>query len=277
MSASLYPLADAGNAGEQWQRSLKDDPTAWFGVDISSGVEVRKRCEEEAASNALAGFTSSLRAAVKNAAQPMAWAYHHDGALADVQSIWNSCSGDYQPDITPVLAVVAQFKSPDHDEFASALSGTLQLLQSDPATAYKYDGQISDDEILDYLDSDQRFDDAHELKRQFTRSPTTTVNAGFWEDEPAPTTAAAVQAPAKPSLLALLTATGMTKADIAKLTGFTRAYIGQIANGTSRWPGLRPNQIAALRAELKSRYGAVQQCYEAMDDPKQCLPEDNSK
>jgi hypothetical protein len=75
-----------------------------------------------------------------------------------------------------------------------------------------------------------------------------------------------------PDFPAMLNAAGVTKADAARLCGFSESYIGYIFSGKKPWPGLKPGQVKAMRDELALRHEALAVALEILDSGKLLLP-----
>lgn len=73
--------------------------------------------------------------------------------------------------------------------------------------------------------------------------------ADNWDGEPAAATS--------PSFPGMVNAAGVADMEVAEILGVSRGYYSQIRNGKRPWPGLKPDQVKRLRAELNARLEAI--------------------
>lgn len=85
---------------------------------------------------------------------------------------------------------------------------------------------------------------------------------GDWDDEPASEAPAPALDDAEPTATAqnlpgLASAAGIADGEMATLLGMSKGYYSQVRNGKRPWPGLKPDQVQRLRAELAGRREAI--------------------
>lgn len=96
--------------------------------------------------------------------------------------------------------------------------------------------------------------------------------AADWDDEPAPAAtparqrAAAAPAGPAPKLVGLVVAAGLTDTEMAAILGLSKSYYSLIRNGKRLWPGMKPDQVKALQAEVDARMAALVSVHDALDD-----------
>lgn len=93
-----------------------------------------------------------------------------------------------------------------------------------------------------------------------------------WDDEPAPVAtparqrAAAAPSGPVPPLVGLAVAAGLTDTEMAAILGLSKSYYSLIRNGKRPWPGMKPDQVKALRAEVDARMAALVSVHDALDE-----------
>lgn len=292
----------AAEAASQFGLSLKDDPTAWDDVlDLGdlTPAQVRERCQAAARENVVSALANALGRQVERIATEMDVAIAEDGALADLPGLWAA-----QVDgLTISLAEVEP--APDWEARVKALGSSIIAAINEVEVA-----PVTVRQLLEYLNSDNRFAGMGALKKGVAALPepggeefrppkfvaetmgvdTSTwdaepaeLPANTWDDEPEPAKPARRKrepgkrgvAPLAPSRVsnfpALLHSAGVTKADIARMSGFSDSYIGYIFAGRKPWPGLRPDQVRAMREELAVRHAALGEALDLLGDDSPLL------
>lgn len=96
-----------------------------------------------------------------------------------------------------------------------------------------------------------------------TAAPVPTPDAG-WDDEPVATA---------PNLPGLATAAGIADTDMAAILDLSKGYYSVIRNGKRPWPGVKPDQVKRLRAELAARREALDAIEQALGTDAVLKPE----
>ncbi|MEN6527565.1 MAG: hypothetical protein ABFD65_13870 [Candidatus Polarisedimenticolia bacterium] len=293
----------AAEAASQFGLSLKDDPTAWDDGEGPLGdtppPDIVAACRAEAARNALSAVNRALGAASEAIATEMDVAIHEDGPLADLAEVWARRVTGLTVDLDGVAG--AKDWQGRVDALREAIRRAVPAVPAlAPAPALK--------DVLAYLNSDPRFDGLGKLKKGVAAlnedgtpfTPPAFLTKGRpvepepvewddepapveWDDEPAPAPAAPAQRKrgrgskaAAPSLVpgfpAMLNGAGMTKADVARLCGYSESYVGYIFSGKKPWPGLKAEQATALREEVAARLDALTEALAVLDSGKLLLP-----
>jgi len=71
-----------------------------------------------------------------------------------------------------------------------------------------------------------------------------------WDDEPETVAVA-------PNLPGLVNAAGVSDLEMSEIMGLSKSYYSLVRNGKRGWPGLKPDQVKRLRAELEARREAI--------------------
>ena len=85
-----------------------------------------------------------------------------------------------------------------------------------------------------------------------------------WDDEPAATA---------PNLPGLATAAGIADTDMAAILDMSKSYYSQIRHGKRPWPGVKPDQVKRLRAEIAARREALDAIEQALGTDAVLKPE----
>jgi hypothetical protein len=239
---------------------------------------------------------STLSRAIGKVAEAIATdceaAIAEDGSLADLSEIWNT----YVTGLDVDLDAVAE--APDWEARVEALR--LSVAQAVHGVRVL---QVEKDRLNDYVLSDPRLEHLHELVRFTADDPgpipahlvrgeqTTEVQRQAeaplddWDDEPPVDGVGVVEcsvedwdddAPAapKPAFIPdLLTAAGVQDGDAATVLKMTKSYYSMIKNRKRPWPGLKPDQVRALRGELQARADAAKVLQAALNDPASVNPD----
>lgn len=266
----IKALANA--AADQFALSLTDDPTAWPDElkDIKK-IDVHDRIFLERLTCGQSAMRTVLGQEAQTIATAMDVAIYSDGALADLVSIiCHHVTGLTAFSLTPVAE--AKNWQDRLDRLREAFAHVVSLYR--PA-------ELTDRQVLEYLSIDPRFDDCAALKAQFQpvqRESRTQVAEPELEPRPVKTPkpfdpANRRFAPSRvPEFAAMLSASGLIKADIARLTGLSVSYMSYVFNGKKPWPGLRVNQQEAIRAEITTRRDAINRMLEIIDTGDLLIP-----
>ena len=300
----------AAEAASQFGLSLKDDPTAWDAAIDAAGASrldqvapevIQETCQLAAAANALSAVNRALGAASEKIATAMDVAIHEDGPLADLPGVWAAHVSGLALDTSGVAgaagwqgrvdALRAAIKRTAHAAPPATISDVLAYMNSDP----RFDGLGALKKGVAALD--EPFTPPAFLAKG--RNPTDVVDwedetgaeydsstdggpvADTWDDEPETPAPAkgkrkAPGKPAPPSRVpgfpAMLNVAGVTKADVARLCGYSESYIGYIFAGRKPWPGLRPEQVKALRDEVGLRHDALAEALTVLGSGSLLLP-----
>lgn len=120
-----------------------------------------------------------------------------------------------------------------------------------PGRKRRTKAEIAEDEAADRADADN----AAKVGPQ--------AAAGDWDEPETPAPALdegwddAAPAATAPNLPGLVNAAGIADSEMAELLGLAKGYYSLIRNGKRPWPGLKPDQVQRLRAELASRREAI--------------------
>jgi len=85
-----------------------------------------------------------------------------------------------------------------------------------------------------------------------------------WDDEPVATA---------PNLPGLATAAGIADTDMAAILALSKPYYSQIRHGKRPWPGVKPDQVKRLRAEIAARREALDAIEQALGTDAVLKPE----
>lgn len=133
--------------------------------------------------------------------------------------------------------------------------------------------EIAEDEAADRADQAAAFKDAVEGPTEAeaadwddepaTEAPAPALDAG-WDDEPVATA---------PNLPGLATAAGIADTDMAAILDLSKGYYSVIRNGKRPWPGVKPDQVKRLRAEIAARREALDAIEQALGTDAVLKPE----
>jgi hypothetical protein len=284
---NIKPLAET--ASLQFGDSLRDDPSAWRDLDDLTVRDVVDICDAEAHSNAMSAMSQVLGAASENIVTQLELAVVEDGALADL-------------DAELEKHVTGFYPAPYLGEFTNAVTWDekLDALRNAFIRAVEsyYVPPLLTSAVLTYMNSDKRFDGRGALKKgmaAFVRDNPAPddwnedARSGeevSWGEDPTPkskrTRSSNKRGPAafKPSLVprfpTMLRAAGVTKADIARMAGFSDSYIGYMFAGKKPWPGLTPEQRDNIQDELTARRDAMDEALEILNGRDLLLPGDEA-
>lgn len=273
---------------------------------------VLAECRQEARANARSAVNRALGTASEAIATAMDVALYEDGPLADLAEVWaRHVTGltvdldgvaeakDWQGRVDALRAAIGRAGMLIEDDVPlPSIADVLAYMNSDkrfgglgklkkgvaalnedgtPFTppAFPTKGKPVEPEPVDAWDDPAPDEEAalHEMHGPEDE----------WDDEPAPAPATAVQRKrgrgskaAAPSLVpgfpAMLNGAGMTKADVARLCGYSESYVGYIFSGKKPWPGLKVEQVTALREEVAARLDALTEALAVLDSGKLLLP-----
>lgn len=299
----------AAEAAKGFGLSLKDDPTAWGAADgdsiaAFSALDIVDNCHAEAKRCAASGVASVLGRASEGIATAMDVAIYEDGPLADLDAVWAQHVIGLSVDLTGVAAAKDWQGRVDAlreaiARAAPSVSAAIPAPEIADVLAYaESDYRLREAPALmaelARLGGDDDFKPPAFVAKAF---PQEAAPADTWDDEPgapAPVETswddelAPVEKPKRrkpnnsgphptpaskvPNFLTGLLAAGVTKADVARLLGFSDSYIGYIAAGKKPWPGLRPDQVEALRADLTIRRDALNEALAVAEGRDLLLP-----
>lgn len=280
----------AEQAAGEFGLSLKDDPTAWADAATVTPAEVVRQCNEAARENARSALSRALGKVSELIATEMDVAVAEDGPLADLASVLAQHVEGLDVDLSGVEAAADWQARVDALREALALAVHGYLV---PAL------RVSD--VLAYANGDDRLHapglrkgiaaipEADDVKRganttdvqaqaeapaDWDDEPAVTAEpaAPDWDDEPAPAATPARQRKAAepsgpvPALVGLAVAAGITDTEMAGILGLSKSYYSLIRNGKRPWPGVKPDQAQALRAEVNARAEALAAVIAALDD-----------
>lgn len=120
-----------------------------------------------------------------------------------------------------------------------------------PGKARRTKAEIAEDEAADARDAAGAAEPAQTADwddEPASEAPAPALDAGWDDAEP---TATAQNLPG------LASAAGIADGDMAVLLGMSKGYYSQVRNGKRPWPGLKPDQVQRLRAELAGRREAI--------------------
>ena len=270
----------AEQAASEFGLSLKDDPTAWPAGAATMPNEVVRQCNEVARENVRSALSRALGKVSGLIATDMDVAISEDGPLADLPAVLAQHVEGLDVDLSGVE------KAEDWQGRVEALREALGVaVHGFPAPP------VSIADVLAYANEDPRlhtpglrkgiaaiaepagdaWDDPatdEEAKLHEIHGPGTAD----WDDEPAPVAAPTRQrAAAAPSgpvlpLVGLAVAAGLTDTEMAAILGLSKSYYSLIRNGKRPWPGMKPDQVKALRAEVDARMAALVSVHDALDD-----------
>lgn len=296
----------AEKAASEFGLSLKDDPTAWPAGAATMPNEVVRQCNEVARENVRSALSRALGKVSELIATDMDVAISEDGPLADLPAVLAQHVEGLDVDLSGVekaedwqgrvealrealgMAVhgfpVAKL-SPDSinayiadDPRLAALAASLKhgaavsIETSAAAVEAIENGDLKDEDIPAFL---RRGTAAAEPAGDWDDEPAAEPEApatADWDDEPAPVAtparqrAAAAPSGPVPPLVGLAVAAGLTDTEMAAILGLSKSYYSLIRNGKRPWPGMKPDQVKALRAEVDARMAALVSVHDALDE-----------
>lgn len=296
----------AEQAASEFGLSLKDDPTAWPAGAATMPNEVVVQCNNVARENVRSALSRALGKVSELIATDMDVAISEDGPLADLPAVLAQHVEGLDVDLSGVekaedwqgrvealrealgMAVhgfpVAKL-SPDSinayiadDPRLAALAVSLKhgaavsIETSAAAVEAIENGDLKDKDIPAFL---RRGTAAAEPAGDWDDEPAAEPEApaaADWDDEPAPAATPARQRKAAapsgpvPPLVGLAVAAGLTDTEMAAILGLSKSYYSLIRNGKRPWPGMKPDQVKALRAEVDARMAALVSVHDALDD-----------
>lgn len=295
----------AEQAASEFGLSLKDDPTAWPAGAATMPNEVVVQCNNVARENVRSALSRALGKVSELIATDMDVAISEDGPLADLPAVLAQHVEGLDVDLSGVekaedwqgrvealrealgMAVhgfpVAKL-SPDSinayiadDPRLAALAVSLKhgaavsIETSAAAVEAIENGDLKDKDIPAFL---RRGTAAAEPAGDWDDEPAAEPEApatADWDDEPAPAAtptrqrAAAAPSGPVPPLVGLAVAAGLTDTEMAAILGLSKSYYSLIRNGKRPWPGMKPDQVKALRAEVDARMAALAAVTAALD------------
>ena len=296
----------AEQAASEFGLSLKDDPTAWPAGAATMPNEVVRQCNEVARENVRSALSRALGKVSELIATDMDVAISEDGPLADLPAVLAQHVEGLDVDLSGVekaedwqgrvealrealgMAVhgfpVAKL-SPDSinayiadDPRLAALAASLKhgaavsIETSAAAVEAIENGDLKDEDIPAFLRrGTAAAEPAGDWDDEPAAEPEATTTAD-WDDEPAPAVtptrqrAAAAPSGPVPPLVGLAVAAGLTDTEMAAILGLSKSYYSLIRNGKRPWPGMKPDQVKALRAEVDARMAALVSVHDALDE-----------
>jgi len=296
----------AEQAASEFGLSLKDDPTAWPAGAATMPNEVVRQCNEVARENVRSALSRALGKVSELIATDMDVAISEDGPLADLPAVLAQHVEGLDVDLSGVekaedwqgrvealrealgMAVhgfpVAKL-SPDSinayidddprlaDLAVSLKHGAAVSIETSAAAVEAIEnGDLKDEDIPAFL---RRGTAAAEPAGDWDDEPAAEQEApatADWDDEPAPVAtparqrAAAAPSGPVPPLVGLAVAAGLTDTEMAAILGLSKSYYSLIRNGKRPWPGTKPDQVKALRAEVDARMAALVSVHDALDE-----------
>lgn len=296
----------AEQAASEFGLSLKDDPTAWPAGAATMPNEVVRQCNEVARENVRSALSRALGKVSELIATDMDVAISEDGPLADlpavlaqhVEGLDVDLSGvekaeDWQGRVEALREALGMAVhgfpvpklSPDSisayidddprlaDLAVSLKHGAAVSIETSAAAVEAIEnGDLKDEDIPAFL---RRGTAAAEPAGDWDDKPAAEPEAPVtadWDDEPAPAAtparqrAAAAPSGPVPPLVGLAVAAGLTDTEMAAILGLSKSYYSLIRNGKRPWPGMKPDQVKALRAEVDARMAALVSVHDALDD-----------
>jgi len=283
----------AEKAAGEFGLSLKDDPTAWPAGAATMPNEVVRQCNEVARENVRSALSRALGKVSELIATDMDVAISEDGPLADLPAVLAQHVEGLDVDLSGVE------KAEDWQGRVEALREALgKAVHGYPVPP------VSIANVLAYANEDPRLHTPglrkgiaacaepavleEDIPAFLRRGTAAAEPAGDWDDEPAaepetPATAdwddepAPVATPARqraaaapsgpvPPLVGLAVAAGLTDTEMAAILGLSKSYYSLIRNGKRPWPGMKPDQVKALRAEVDARMAALVSVHDALDE-----------
>lgn len=136
-----------------------------------------------------------------------------------------------------------------------------------PGKARRTKAEIAEDEAADARDAarDTEIGAAMDWDDEpASEAPAPALDAGWDDAEPTATAA---------NLPGLASAAGIADGEMATLLGMSKGYYSQVRNGKRPWPGLKPDQVQRLRAELAGRREAIDAVEAALSTADVLKPE----
>jgi len=298
----------AEQAAGEFGLSLKDDPTAWADAATVTPAEVVRQCNEAARENARSVLSRALGKVSELIATEMDVAISEDGPLADLSAVLAQHVEGLDVDLSGVEAAADWQGRVDalrealglavhgHPVPPVSIADVLAYANEDPRlhvpglrkgiAAIAEPAALKDEEVPAFLrrgmaaaePAGDAWDDPatdEEAKLHEIHGPETAD----WDDEPAPAATPARQRAAAaphgqvPELVRIVVAAGITDTEMAGILGVSKSYYSLIRNGKRPWPGLKPDQAKALRAEVDARTEALAAVRDALNDGAALRPD----
>lgn len=284
----------AEKAAGEFGLSLKDDPTAWADAATVTPAEVVRQCNEAARDNARSALSRALGKVSELIATEMDVAISEDGPLADLSAVLAQHVEGLDVDLSGVEAAADWQGRVDalREALGLAVHGypvqpvsiadVLAYANEDPRlhapglrkgiAAIAEPAALKDEEVPAFLRRGVQAEPAAEWDDDEPAAPEPVIEpAADWDDEPAPAAtparqrAAAAPSGPVPELVRIVIAAGITDTEMAGVLGVSKSYYSLIRNGKRPWPGLKPDQAKALRAEVDARTEALAAVRDALD------------
>lgn len=284
----------AEKAAGEFGLSLKDDPTAWADAATVMPAEVVRQCNEAARENARSALSRALGKVSELIATEMDVAVAEDGPLADLASVLAQHVEGLDVDLSGVEAAADWQGRVDalREALGLAVHGypvppvsiadVLAYANEDPRlhtpglrkgiAAVAEPTTLKDEEVPAFLRRGVQAEPAADWDDEPAAPEPAAEPAADWDDEPAPTAtptrqqAAAAPSGPVPPLVGLAVAAGLTDTEMAAILGLSKSYYSLIRNGKRPWPGMKPDQVKALRAEVDARMAALVSVHDALDE-----------
>lgn len=287
----------AEQAASEFGLSLKDDPTAWPAGAATMPNEVVRQCNEVARENARSALSRALGKVSELIATDMDVAISEDGPLADLASVLAQHVDGLDVDLSGVEAATDWQGRVDalREALGLAVHGytvppvsiadVLAYANEDPRlhapglrkgiAAVAEPVALKDEEAPAFLrrgvqaEPAANWDDEPAVPEPVVEP--VVEPAADWDDEPAPVAtparqrAAAAPSGPVPPLVGLAVAAGLTDTEMAAILGLSKSYYSLIRNGKRPWPGMKPDQVKALRVEVDARTEALAAVRDALD------------
>lgn len=136
-----------------------------------------------------------------------------------------------------------------------------------PGRARRTKAEIAEDEAADARDAAAVAEQVMPVEwddEPSSEAPAPALDAGWDDAEPTATAA---------NLPGLASAAGIADGEMATLLGMSKGYYSQVRNGKRPWPGLKPDQVQRLRAELAGRREAIDAVEAALSTADVLKPE----
>lgn len=138
-----------------------------------------------------------------------------------------------------------------------------------PGKARRTKAEIEEDRLADEEDQAAEIGDDATVgltswDEPASEAPAPALDAGWDDAEPTATAA---------NLPGLASAAGIADGEMATLLGMSKGYYSQVRNGKRPWPGLKPDQVQRLRAELAGRREAIDAVEAALSTADVLKPE----
>lgn len=284
-------IAVAALAAADFAASMRDDRQLWQDREITGEI-IKQEAHRVACENAETAVRRELGKIVTPLTEALDVALTEDGALADFEFVAAGFVQQGPVDLSG-FAAATDWES-KLAVVGKALAGLASKVELPTFTVA---------ELLAYVNSDQRlagyakqvsaleYPEAANvmpdmLKFLVRNAKPETPPADEWEDDEIVTqsddvdpwvddeapqeTAAQTEVKLKPGVPAFFQyaqVAGITDVDMATVLGVSKGYLSQLRNGKRPWPGLKPDQQAAIRKELESRVEHIGTFMKALSTP----------